>query len=1157
MKRFLRLLTVGAALTAPLGAGTAYAQSGEPHTVTANALFDKVTLSWKKPADAVTLQWHNDEDYNGADGQLANPEGAVTFYAGAKFTAADLTNYVGQTVDSVAMFEYRPIYRATVLIYEDGKVVVEQPVDMSNYTKNTWRKTGLATPYTIKAGTDVIFAIKYESGRNMTFTAICDRVATPGKGNLYSYDGKTWNDDAAGDFLITAYIKNTAKDDPIGYNVYRNGTLLNSTPLEASTTEYVASDQPDGTYAYKVAAVYADGEKASYTVNASPKSVYNQIPPVSYASVTANGLADTLRWTAPLTRGSEMTWSNKNYSLAIGGTATKNTKVWIKQEFDATDMAAFPNHQIKAINAYVGPEGGILTATIWVMKNGVIDYSEDVSTDAVSAITAGGWNKFTLTTPYKMELGNSYAYGVYYTQTPKLHPVGVDNSTAVNGKGNSFSVTSPSSKGFNLTSPSWKTLASGNIAGNLMLTADVEALSTDASAAQSVSSYKVYRDGTLLAENVTATEYADEVDNLGLYNYEIVACSADGKTSAPYAVTARASLPAEYTAPLIISKSQEGKQVKLEWSSNAYDMQKYTKAANVTGFNEAMTVLYGAKFTKEELKPYVGYKLYSMKFGIYASIGTFKMEVRDGNNNVLLTRTYTEDDIEPGYLYNTTFDDGETCTIPADQDLYICYNATLPAGANAILFDGGPAVDGGAMISLTDGASWMKFGTLASTVSNYNLVIAAMAVAPGSESAPAHAKAASLTPESINTTEIEHTNMGTVRLNAIEMPTEGFGIEANRPTKAARAATAPQPKAYRVYCNGEQVYEGTATSYATTLDKYGSFNYYVTTVYSNGWESPASDVTTFSNQISQKLQAPYDLKATTDGSTLKLTWTAGDSAPEYTYQHDGNDMVVGMTKSSGNLEGYHAIKFTAAEMADKVGQKVARIKFKLATTNLLTASVFVMYGENIMYEQSVDVSSLVEGWNTAVLNTPVEIVSGQDIAVGYHITYTSGIKPIVLDDQAAVAGYSDLISSSATPGYWYSLATKYNTNYNYRISAVFETADSELAPQKAARALGVSGYNVYCDGTKVNTTTVESTEYSIANAAYGTYTVTATQLSSESSESNKVVYSETTDITLPQSTRATDGKVYSIDGRQVSSDNKTSNLQPGVYVNNGKKIIVK
>lgn len=95
MKQLLRTLTLGAALATSLGVSTVFAQNGEPHTLTASALFDKVTLNWKKPTDAITLQWHDGEDYNGKDGVLSNPEGAVTFYAGAKFTAAELANYVG------------------------------------------------------------------------------------------------------------------------------------------------------------------------------------------------------------------------------------------------------------------------------------------------------------------------------------------------------------------------------------------------------------------------------------------------------------------------------------------------------------------------------------------------------------------------------------------------------------------------------------------------------------------------------------------------------------------------------------------------------------------------------------------------------------------------------------------------------------------------------------------------------------------------------------------------------------------------------------------------------------------------------------------------------------------------------------------------------
>lgn len=56
MKQLLRTLTLGAALATSLGVSTVFAQNGEPHTLTASALFDKVTLNWKKPTDALTLQ---------------------------------------------------------------------------------------------------------------------------------------------------------------------------------------------------------------------------------------------------------------------------------------------------------------------------------------------------------------------------------------------------------------------------------------------------------------------------------------------------------------------------------------------------------------------------------------------------------------------------------------------------------------------------------------------------------------------------------------------------------------------------------------------------------------------------------------------------------------------------------------------------------------------------------------------------------------------------------------------------------------------------------------------------------------------------------------------------------------------------------------------
>lgn len=1157
MKQILHTLCAVVLFTFVIGVGTASAQNGQPHSLSATAYCNKVNLAWQAPASDVTLQWHDGNDYNGSDGVLNNPEGAVTIYVANKFTASDIAPYVGESIDAIAYYQYRPLIKGEVMIYENGEPVASTPADLSQFSKDTWNKVTLSKPYTLKAGTEVMFVVKMTYGRNYNLTAICDRAPQVGKGNLYSYDGKTWHADGPGDYLITAYVKNTATATPAGYNVYRNDTKVNADLI--TDTQCELTGEPTGTYVYKVSAVY-DGdaeEKMSYGVTASPRAAAKVLPPVATGSIKSDGLSNTLTWQAPLKGGSELTWGNNTFAQAIGGTASTTAKVWVKQSFSAEDMTAFPNHQITAINAFVGPEGGITGVTLWVMKNGVFDYSEVVSDEVVNAIKNNDWNKFTLTTPYKMELGNAYAFGIYYTHTPKMHPVGVDNSVAVNNKGNEFSTSSPSSTNFLKSNPTWKTLASGKIAGNFMLSADVEALSDDANVALNVASYKVYRDGTLLADNLTETTYTDKVPDLGVYNYEIVAATADGITSPAYTLVSRTDLPDEYTAPIIIGKSQEGKNVKLEWSANAYEMTHCGKAANVQGFAESMSMLWGAKFTKEELKPYVGYNFYSIKFGIWDNVGTFKIEVRDNDNNVLLSRTYEEGDIDPGFLYNVTFDDAETFAIPADKDLYLCYNATLPAGKNVVLFDNGPAVDGGSMISLTNGVSWMKFGTLAPTTASYNAVISGMAVAPLAASQAGKAKVAQLSSESINTALVERHEPATIKLGPITVEDEGLGIASDRPMKAEADTEKPQVKSFRLYRNGEMVYEGTKTSYEATLDGYGEFEYYVTSVYTNGWESKASETATFSNLISQKGEAPYDLTATTDGSTLNLSWKAGAEAPELTYQHEGNDMVLGMTKTSGNLEGYHVIKFKAAEMADKVGQRISRIKFKLASTNLLSASVVVTFTDGVAYEQPIDLSSLVEGWNTVVLNTPVEIPAGQDVAFGYHITYESGVKPIVLDDQPAVAGYSDLISSTGSYGYWYSLATKFGQNYNYRISAFLEQSNVELQPQKAQRALIKYGYNVYRNGTKVNKSTITSTEYSIANAAYGEYTVTAVNLDGESSPSNKVVYSETTAITLPATATATDGKVYSLDGIKVSDNGSTANLPKGVYIHNGKKVVVK
>ena len=171
------------------GLTDAKAQNGNPHTLTGDVTFSNVTLNWQAPASDIKLQWHNDYDYNGTDGVQSNPQGGVVYYVASKFTKEELKGYVGEEVDSMSFFQYRPSYKVTGMIYEDGAPVLEQPVDLSGFEKNTTRKFALSTPYTIPADKEIMFVLKYEYGYNQELTAICDESPTIGKGNLTSLDG--------------------------------------------------------------------------------------------------------------------------------------------------------------------------------------------------------------------------------------------------------------------------------------------------------------------------------------------------------------------------------------------------------------------------------------------------------------------------------------------------------------------------------------------------------------------------------------------------------------------------------------------------------------------------------------------------------------------------------------------------------------------------------------------------------------------------------------------------------------------------------------------------------------------------------------------------------------------------------------------------------
>ena len=442
-----------------------------------------------------------------------------------------------------------------------------------------------------------------------------------------------------------------------------------------------------------------------------------------------------------------------------------------------------------------------------------------------------------------------------------------------------------------------------------------------------------------------------------------------------------------------------------------------------------------------------------------------------------------------------------------------------------------------------------------------NVVIGALIIDDNAAQSPSKVKAARLSSVKLNGNDMERVIIKT------KATTDAEGMEfgictAKEPAKAAAAnADKPKVKSYRIYRNGDMLLETTETSYAETLTEYGIIYYYVTSVYENGWESPASDLMTFRNTIAQRTQAPYDLRGAVDGKNLNLTWKPVSEAPVLTYENgSGNYMAFGMT-GSNVVEGYMVIKFPAAEMADKVGQEISHINFRLNSTDLQTAAAVVMYGDNVVYMQDINVSTLNVGANTVRLNKPVKVIEGKDIGVGYHLSYLSGVKPLVCDDGQTVADYySDLISASGTPGYWKSMNKDYKFNYNWAISATIKAADQKIDTEKASapEADGVT-YTVYRDGMPIQTG-LTATSFVVENAANGIYTVTATTGEDESAESNSVEYGETTGITSltdDGSDSLKKGDIYTVDGQIAARNGDTSKLKKGVYIMNRKKFVVK
>lgn len=1073
------------------------AKTGAPHTVKAETNFTDVTLTWCAPSAEKELRWHDNGDYNGDTAPCYDIQKTVKTWVGTKFSSEDLTASVGEKISAIKFFQYRPCVSTQIFVIVDGKTVASADADMTKYAKNTWQTVELAQPVTIETGKTYLIAVCFEAGNNMDFVAIKDRAANAsGKGDLMSVNGTDWVATGNGEYLITAILANDADENPASFNIYRGETKLGNVAVtDEKTTEFSfeATQQPEGKAQYTVAAVYNSGEVKSFPVSVDLVAYSSLLPGVTVTSATVDMLDVKLNWSKPLTGGTELTWSDKSDGISIGGTATSNTKVWVRNQFTASDLIAFRGGKISAIN-YKFAEAVITGVTLFIVKDGVIDYSEEMSEDIIKGIKEKEWTKFPLKTPYQLEDGHRYDYGLYVLHTPKMHPMSVDGGATIDVKGNSFSVSSPNtSKGFNASNPSWKTLKSGGMEGNWLMTADI----TGAPSPITIDKYFVLRDGKQIATTSELT-FNDKVDDLGNYKYAIVS-SAGNKESMPTEYNVNVKLPAAYAAPLIENASfdQETKKFELSWNMDK-EIAHCGEAYALASFEEKMdNLMWGTQFTADELAPYNGYEITKIKFMIGEATGDFKVGVYTTKGVALSEIEIPASAITPTAVYTIKLP--KPVVLDGTQPLMLAYTATVPANNGAVVIDAGPLVEGGAKVSLTNGVSWLNLSTLNPTYGKYNIFISAMASQTGSESKEAPASCV----------EIAHKQSLPVISASVD---KVYGIDTQDTPEVYRvvADVTPKPDYFNIYCNGEKVAETKQFSYEESIKRFAPFEYYVTTVFTNGWESNPSATSSFTNRIAQKAIAPYGLKASQTGSDLKLEWEAPEKATVLTYVPADVEMKALKMTGGTTLTSYCASLFPEKELADHVGDVISHIQFGCGNNEITSCQVFVIVGENIVYSQTVPVSTLVKGVNDIRLNEPVKILPGVEMGVGFLMVYPStAAHPLGCYDATDNSGYADLISASASSGYWYSLHTKYKSNYNWYIKAILAKDDQSLEPQRAASRAGIT-YNIYRDGVKLDN--VSDNTFTVKNAQDGRYYVTAVDGDNESGESNSILFGNVSGI---------------------------------------------
>lgn len=1098
---------------------------GEPYFAPNNLQADiqmnqHVNLRWDEPSSLLKHPAMLRYDKGRNDDAIGITEGGY-FYAGISLDADALAPYRGMQLDSVQAFIKERVTSLSVRIYKDGKVVSTTRINPDDVKYGEFDNFKLKSPITIERGSTYYVTLLVAHDANLRPMGVQSGTPIDGVSNIMSLDGSEWFptsfagfEDA--NFNVAAHLSPAAgytEVQPTGYIIYRNGEQVG----QATQCQFTEDVAQTGVYNYTIASTYEGGLQSSPSAAVSVERIALDAPqaPATVNTATVRNRQVNLRWSIPMAQACTLPVdltpqtgiSPEGYPEYVGqfkgaytgemGIASDGKYIYTTKysstgiinryhmdgTFDTSFTLAVPSNLTTGFRnlTYDGKQ-------FYATANGstlyVIDMDKQEITDEISiseigrhiayipnmeggrgGFEVGDWKTSIYTSLRGAKLGtgptlngaagSAYYNGVIYTfeqgYNNKYELCAYDYATGTQLWHTSVANYAAIRPGESASAGGMTVIHTAE--GYELLTVALQErtgtryLYFDLGSVKGLSGYNIYRNGTKLNDAPIAQRaFTDNDVTPGTYNYEVETVYIDGTTSAR-------------TTPVKVTITEAGEgdaptDVRARMASYGYDV-------NVTMVDP--TTLTADTYESFEDQP-LGQ--------VFSQTGWVN---KDG-----LFKTTADDAVQGSHSLRAEAEDKAELIIPVGQS----YNAPFVfsfIARNGLTAEGNGELQVLSSADDTDAANFINRGRLSTTEAwqQFNFTL------------PADVKYIILRVNNSHAAQY----IDAISINSNKLG-EVYGYDIYRDG---------------VKLNAEPVAGPNYTDHNLLP---GTYNYQVVAYYNSSAISPKSKTATVNVSYTNGYQQPGTLSVEQTAEGNLLTWSvpALGEATELRWHNGVCDNAAGLPNGG---QYYAGVEWSTDDLKPYDALSVSEVKFYI---NQVPDVLYVqLYEDKDLVFEKYATNLRQYAFNTIRLDKPFKVDASKKLRVVIYVEHNSITVPLGYDAGPAQGGKGNLYSTDGTT--WTTLSDN-DIEGNWNISVMLQpyadntkaapthhlnaTSERYVAGSKSTAEVktlqGValdtpqsanffSGYNIYCNGERINESilSTDATTYLDADKHAGRY----------------------------------------------------------------------